>query len=80
MEVLIEEDRVRENRLRRMAARQGLRLLKSRRRDPYASGYGTYVLVPVADAVADEAETRAEAVFGCDLDEIERQLTSKARL
>ena len=73
--MLVEQDRVRENRLRRMAARQGLRLLKSRRRDPYASGYGTYVLV----AVGDDAVTGAEG-FGCDLDEIERQLTSRARV
>ena len=31
-----------ENRIRRMAARQGLRLEKSRRRDTRAVGYGTY--------------------------------------
>jgi len=36
---------VRENRLRRMAQRQGLRVIKSRRRDPYARDYGTYLLV-----------------------------------
>lgn len=34
-----------ENRLRRMADRQGLRLMKSRMRDRYAFGYGTYCLV-----------------------------------
>jgi hypothetical protein len=38
-------DKVRENRLRRMAERQGLRLVKSRRRDPHAIGYGGYMLV-----------------------------------
>ena len=56
-----------------MAARQGLRLLKSRRRDRYASGYGTYVLVAVGEQVAPDAGTG----FGCDLDEIEHQLTAK---
>src|SRR5437763_1391872 len=42
-------DRVRENRLRRMAARQGLRLVKSPRRDRYADGYGTYRLESALD-------------------------------
>jgi len=32
----------REKRLRRAALRQGLRLSKSARRDPYAKGYGKY--------------------------------------
>ena len=39
------EQKVLENRLRRMAARQGLQLIKSRRRDPRALDYGTYSLV-----------------------------------
>jgi hypothetical protein len=38
-------DKVRENRLRRMAARQGMELRKSRRRDPRAIDYGQYWLV-----------------------------------
>jgi hypothetical protein len=33
-----------ENRMRRVAERQGLTLTKSRRRDPRAIGYGTYTL------------------------------------
>jgi hypothetical protein len=37
--------KVRENRLRRMAERQGLVLHKSRRRDPRALDYGTYQLL-----------------------------------
>jgi hypothetical protein len=37
--------KVRENRLRRAAERRGLRLEKSRRRDPGAIGYGTYQLI-----------------------------------
>ena len=37
--------KVRENRLRRMASRQGLRLEKSRQRDPIALDYGKYRLV-----------------------------------
>jgi hypothetical protein len=39
------DDKIRENRLRRMAERQGLRLVKSRRRDPRAVDYGGYMLV-----------------------------------
>jgi hypothetical protein len=38
---------VRENRLRRMAARQGLRLEKSRRRDTRAIDFNGYMLVDV---------------------------------
>jgi len=37
-------EKVRENRLRRMAERQGLRLVKSRRRDPRAIDFGAYML------------------------------------
>ncbi len=38
-------DKVRENLLRRQAKRRGLRLVKSRRRDPGASDFGRYMLV-----------------------------------
>jgi len=38
-------EKVRENRLRRMARRQGLALRKSRRRDTRAVDYGQYLLV-----------------------------------
>lgn len=37
-------ERTRENRLRRMAERQGVQLVKSRRRDPRATDYGRYYL------------------------------------
>jgi hypothetical protein len=39
------EVKVKENRLRRVAARRGFRLEKSRRRDPAAIDYGGYMLV-----------------------------------
>ena len=39
--------KVRENRLRRMAQRQGLQLVKSKRRDPRALDYGTYSLASI---------------------------------
>lgn len=41
-----EDPKVRERRLRRMAARQGYKLVKSRRRDPRATDYGACELVP----------------------------------
>ena len=39
------DEKIWENRLRRMAERQGLKLEKCKRRDPRAIGYGTYQLV-----------------------------------
>ena len=52
----MEVDKVRENRLRRMAHRQGYAVVKSRIRDPLAIGFGTYGIVkpnPTADAWRD---------------------------
>jgi hypothetical protein len=66
--------KVRENRLRRMAARQGLALQKSRRRDPRAIGYATYRLVDprrhvtVAHGVD---EYGLPHIFGLTLDRVE---------
>jgi hypothetical protein len=37
--------KIRENKLRRMADRQGLRLIKSRSRDPRAKDFGLYALI-----------------------------------
>jgi hypothetical protein len=62
-------EKIRENRLRRMADRQGLRLVKSRRRDPRAIGYGTYTLIDLTDntTVGD----------GMTIDDVERALTTE---
>ena len=46
------KERVRENRLRRAAQRQGLQLVKSRRRDPRAFDFGTYQLLDGTTVVA----------------------------
>jgi hypothetical protein len=69
----MEQQKVREARLRRAAARQGLRLQKSRRRDPRARDYGRYWLTDVYTnrGVAGDMD-------GCTLDEIERVLNRKA--
>jgi hypothetical protein len=74
---MTDDEKVRENRLRRRAERQGCRLLKSRRRDPYAVDYGTYMLV--------DAETNSvvalglERGYGLSLDDVEAQLDSLGR-
>ena len=59
-------EKVRENRVRRMATRQGLILRKSRRRDPHALGYGGYWLID------DGANTLIVGErWGMSLDEVE---------
>lgn len=67
-----QDDKVRENRLRRMASRQGLRLVKSRRRDQRALGYGGYMIVD-ADNVVVAGEIDSPQAL--DLNAVERWLT-----
>lgn len=57
-------EKVRENRLRRMAERQGLTLTRSRRRDPRALDFGKYWLTD-ANGVSVSPEQ------GIDIDEVE---------
>lgn len=67
------DPKVRENRLRRMAQRQGLRLEKSRRRDPRALDYGTYQLTdPATNTLVAHGGQNG---YGLDLDAIEKALT-----
>jgi hypothetical protein len=66
-------EKIRENRLRRMAERQGLALQKSRRRDPRAVDFGTYMLVDTnSNAVV---ATVGEDGYGLTLNAIEAWLT-----
>lgn len=61
-----QEQKVRENRLRRMAGRQGCTLRKSRRRDPLATDFGMYQIA------------RGAAVSRLlTLDEVEERLTPR---
>jgi hypothetical protein len=60
------ESRTREQRLRRAAQRQNLRLIKNPRRDPRAVDYGGYNLV-------DKDDSRAFTDWA-DLDKIEQEL------
>ena len=59
-----------------MAARQGLRLVKSPRRDRYADGYGTYRLVAAADG--EHRSGDAVSGYGMNLDAVESHLTSRS--
>jgi hypothetical protein len=62
-----QQRKVAENRLRRAAERQGLRLEKSRLRDPRALGYGTYQLT---DERANTVVTADERGYGLDLHDV----------
>jgi hypothetical protein len=65
-------DKIRENRLRRAAQRQGLALTKSRRRDPRAYDFGTFMLVDTStNAVVAYG---LESGYGMSLDEVETAL------
>jgi hypothetical protein len=73
------DEKIRENRLRRMAERQGLRLEKSRRRDPRAVDYGTYWLIDGPPSNGGNWRARTVLVggdYGTGLDAIEEALTA----
>ena len=68
-------EKVRENRLRRMGERQGLRLSKSRRRDPRALDYGGYMLIDIyTNAVVAGGSPIA---YTLSLDDVESYLTEE---
>ncbi|MBY0287495.1 MAG: hypothetical protein K2X52_10135 [Mycobacteriaceae bacterium] len=67
-----QEYKVLENRLRRSADRQGLRLEKSRSRDPRATDYGTYHLVDAS--TSGLVAYGLQSGYGLGLDEIAREL------
>ena len=69
--------KVLENRLRRAAERQGLRLEKSRSRDPRALTYGTYRVVDNAtDSIAAGGTTNG---YGLGLDEVAEYLFGESK-
>ena len=57
------DSKVRVNRLRRMAVRQGYRLHKKRRIDPRANDYGTYQLIPEKGKPREFASIEAVETF-----------------
>jgi hypothetical protein len=71
-------DKVRENRLRRMAERQGLTLHRLRRRDPLGLGYGTYWITrgTTETVVAPRAW---DGAVGMTIDQVEKWLSRPAK-
>ena len=67
-------DKVKENRLRRMADRQGLKLWRSRRRDTDAIDYGLYAITTQDGARGLIHPKGPNSVFALDLDEVEEYL------
>jgi hypothetical protein len=75
---MAEQDyKVLENRLRRAAERQGLRLEKSRARDPRAIDYGTYQLIDIATNTRASGGSQQRG-YGLGLHEIARALDEYA--
>jgi hypothetical protein len=68
-------EKVREDRLRRMAARQGLRLAKSRVRDPHAMGHGLYALIDDQTGGTISPTLAERWIHSWSLDQVERHLT-----
>ncbi len=67
--------KIMENRLRRMARKHGYRLAKSRARDPQSLTYGGYALIDVASGGASLGGTgNANRGFSATLEEIEEFL------
>lgn len=66
-----QDDKVRENRARRAAERQGLALSKSRRRDARSIGYGGYML---ADSHNVTVLGATPYEFSATMDDVERFL------
>jgi hypothetical protein len=69
-----QEVKVRENRLRRAAERQGLRLVKSRRRDPRSIDYGKYMLLDVQTNGVVYGLIPGGSTMAADLDDVEAYL------
>jgi hypothetical protein len=63
------DDDVREARLRRVAERQGLTLLKSPQRDPQEINYQTYMLVEIDTETVKVSGSPAG--YGLTLDDVE---------
>ena len=77
---MLTKDKVRENRLRRIAARRGFILKRSRRRDPQALDYGKYWLIDArTNALVYPKLPASAAEWGTELDDVELYLNSYVR-
>jgi hypothetical protein len=72
MSPITESIRTREQRLRRAAGRQDLRLEKSRRRDPRAPDHGGWMILDLTGAVIAGTDERGRPSWS--LDQVERYL------
>lgn len=72
VQCMAEHDKVREDRLRRAARRQGLILEKSRRRDPRATDFGAFRIVN--EQTSAVVASGADGGFGLNLDQVEEHL------
>lgn len=71
------EQKVRENRLRRVARRRGLEFQRFRTRDPHHVLFGTYQLIkPDGTVVAAKDHEAFGLSYGLTLDEVENFLTT----
>ena len=68
-------EKVRENRLRRKAERQGLKLIKSRRRDEDALDFGLYTLIDPDTGGTLHPHHALGSPYALDLDDVEVYLT-----
>lgn len=73
-----QETKVLENKLRRMADRQGLRLVKSRSRDENAIDYGLYALIDVQTNGAVNPAIAGRWVCSWTLEEVREHLEGDA--
>jgi hypothetical protein len=69
-----QETKVKENRLRRAADRQGYRLVKSRSRDENAIDYGLYALIDVQTGGAVNPAIAQRWVCSWTLEDVEQWL------
>jgi hypothetical protein len=69
-------EKIRENRIRRVAARQRLRLERSRQRDPRAVDYGRYQLIDIDSNIV--VLGGGEHTYSVTLDEIGEYLNEPA--
>jgi hypothetical protein len=70
------DEKVRENRIRLVAARQRLRLERSRRRDPRAADYGRYQLIDIDSNIV--VLGGGQHTYSATLDEIGEYLNEPA--
>ena len=71
-------DKILENRLRRMADRRGLRLTRSRSRDPKALDYGRYALIDLQTGGAKNPAIAGRWTCSWTLDQVQDYLEAHA--